>query len=248
MNIEQIIHAVIVGKIPQGVDAKTQALLELTEYQRLAPSVSAVLLSAARRDDFNDNAGEWLTWARETFKFDDCYIHQLRKVGDMLLAIQENEALYKRLFRVSFNNLLPLTQLDYESNGSGIDCLEKFVEVNPVEKMTREQVRDAVALALGRVSKSGGKEDMYQPDLFGALDTIIGCDPAAVAAGDSFDEVSARKFAISGVGLLEASINYWSDRAIPDLKVITMIEGELIKEQQRLALLRESLTKAAMSG
>ncbi len=248
MEISQIIHSVISGNIPSDLPEKTRAIHELIEAQRMAPNATAILLAAARRDNFDDNAREWMKWALETFKIDEGYIYHLRSVGDMLLAIQENGALYKRLIRVDFRKVYPLTQLDYESNGSGIDCLEKFLEINPVEEMTREQVRDAVALALGRVSKSGGKEEMYQPDLFGALDTIIECDPAAVAAGDSFDEVSARKFATGGIGLLEASINYWSERAIPDLQVITLIEGELIEAGHKLALLREGLTKAALNA
>jgi hypothetical protein len=168
MEFKEIVEELLKGNIPAELEVKTTYLLNVEYNSRYQAPVTATLLTAARRQHFNNDSTPWLEWARQNFKFSGGHIHHMRAIGDMLLdMLASDPAVYKRLFGVGYDKLEALTQLDRET-------VPRFLAAHKVEEMDREDVRREVNRLLGKLKddENTPKEEKHQPELPGFEDAM----------------------------------------------------------------------------
>lgn len=214
-------------------------------------ATTAVAVALVRRDHIRDVA-EWVAWARDNFRLEGSYLHHLHKVGKMLIGLREclgdtqkgaeccnNTAdarkgaeccnntvkMYRTLFAAGFDKLLPVTRIPAEQLAAFLSHLSK-----PIDKLTRGEVRAAVAEWLGDAGRatSGG----VQPELSGfdrALDTVVRLDPEALVAAVNDDDKAAQSLR-AGMGLLGAALEFEKRRECPDVPTLQAAKAALLSE------------------
>lgn len=156
MNVNKITDDVKNGQIPDTLGVKTDFAKELTRVSANITPTSAILIAAARRDNFANNnqaATEWIDWAKENFKFNDSTIHKMRRVGVLLLQTMEqgDKELFEDLLTLDIDKTDSLSRLD-------LDDFNSFIEENDIHSMDREEVRDLVNKNLGDPKKTPNKQ------------------------------------------------------------------------------------------
>ena len=194
-------------------------------------ATTAVAVALIRRDHIRDVA-EWVAWARDNFHLEGSYLHHLHKVGKMLIGLREccnNTADARKgaecCNNTGFDKLLPVTRIPAEQLAAFLSHLSK-----PIDKLTRGEVRAAVAEWLGDAGRatSGG----VQPELPGfdrALDTVVRLDPEALVAAVNDDDKAAQSLR-AGMGLLGAALEFEKRRECPDVQTLQAAKAALLSE------------------
>ena len=102
-------------------------------------SVLAVTVAKIRKEHLSD-VTEWVNFCKATFDLEGSYLHQIHKVGKMLLSVTcHTPKVYTVLFYLELYKQLVITQIPVEQ----IDTFIKWT-TKPLAKMTRAEVRAAV--------------------------------------------------------------------------------------------------------
>lgn len=235
--------SIAAGQIPSGLEDKTFCLKELVSFARKYKATVAVLVASARRDDFTNDITGWVEWAQAN-GFSGSELHHLRQIGDLLLDSKDiDDQLYSRLFLIDTEKLKSIQRLPRKD-------LVKFLKAYPPEKLTRDEIRAAVSTCLGETPKQKEKSK-YQPDLWESLDALIQNDEEdfqAIAMREDFDEDSAMKFAVGGLGMLTACNTYWQSHGADNAEVLIAIEKQLRENADALEEIRNKQVARLQAG
>ena len=184
---------------------------------------NSVFVSDARKLFANDS--EWAAWIDRTFKpsnaSDRCH---MAAVGGMFAALRDLGSCsmlqcYCEIFTYSFDKLYVMTQLPVEQ-------MPAFLSHTPqAAKMTREEMRVAVAVWLGKAAPAAKVQPML-PGFDEALDAIVAIDEEEIfkiSESKGFDQKMALKMSYSGATLCQASIGYIADH-------IDEVDAEMLDE------------------
>ena len=220
----------ILNRIEQGAladltrdDLTAGAEAVLSVSAKTAP-VLAVVVARLRAEYITDTV-EWIGYCKVTFGLEGSYLHHLHKIGRMLLNVTCDTKLYNMLFALDTDKLLAVSQIPAEK----IDAFVKL-QTKQLSRMTRAEVRAAVALFLGRTAAPERQEE--QPDLPGFdnwLSTAGGFAPEQVVRAVA-DDATAEKSFTAGCLLLGAALQYQCRREIPDARLLAELKAELLDE------------------
>lgn len=194
------------GQIPDDLATLSALGKQISCTTRYSVHVLSAIVSKVRRDYFQDNVGEWRTWAEEEFELTANYLHHLRRIGDMMLMLLDDEktmAQYKRLWDLDYDRLYSVSQIATVADHQ----LLPFLSHHPkLVEMSREEVRDAVKRWLGEPVT----ERVVQPSLPGfdqAVEAVLSLDEVSLSRAVS-NESSATRSMMAGMELLGASLEY----------------------------------------
>ena len=193
-------------------------------------SVLAVTVAKLRQERLQC-VGAWVPFCKENFDLEGSYLHQIHKVGKMLLSVvYYTPKVYTILFNLSFDKQLTITQIPSEQ-------FETFIKVQTkrLVDMTRAEVRAAVSVFLGKTAEVAKPQAEQQtlPGFDKWLDNCINFEPAAVANAVSSDD-TAQKSLSAGCLLLNAAIDYQLRRDMPDTVLLLDIKKALLDEIQSI--------------
>ena len=215
---------ILEGNIPESLEEKGIAASNLIYLSRKIVPVTSLLIAAARRDNFAHDLSGWTQWCREKMELDGSDRDHRRAIGDMLLDVREQPAVYNTLFDLGFDKMLVLTRIS-------ADQLKAFLSHYDVKRMKRDDVRAAVAEWLGEPQK----EKVAEPDLPGfsaALEAISLMEPAAICVRVA-DEKAANDALSAGLGLLGASLAFHKKEK-KDLELLQGLRASLLEEVREL--------------
>ena len=198
-------------------------------------SVLAVTVAKLRKEHLTD-VNEWSKFCKATFDLEKSHLHHLHKVGKMLLSVACNtQKLYTKLFNLSFNQQLPLTQIP-----DGM--LENFFcgLTKPIAKMPREEIRAAVAVFWVQINHEPQKQKVaaatVQPALPGFDKWLSSCpefDEQSIICAVQDDESAAKSFN-AGIALTAAALHYHLQRDVPDTVFLIKLKKELLDDVQTI--------------
>ena len=243
--MQGIIEQVRAGSIPAELETKTVWMTWSIGAGAMLPSVTAILLAGARRDNFVEDVCGWVTWSEDNFGISGGYRDHLRKIGDLLLDMKGNEKVFGRLFTLAHDKLLSIARLKRAD-------VEKFLRAYEVEGMSRDEVRDAVGRCLGEaVKEKSGGAGKYQPGLWDSIDALAGYSEAdfeELAEREDFTTEKAGKLIYSGIGLLDSSLKYLERAGHDDVATLTCYESALRTQADRVRKIRENAASMMMQA
>lgn len=220
MDLKEILN----GQIPVSLEDKTLAASQLLYLSKRIVPITSLLIAAARRDNFDKDLAGWTQWCRESLELEGSDRDHRRAIGDLLLDVRDQTAVYNTLFGLAFDKLLVLTRIPG-------DQIEAFLSHYDVQSLKRDEVRAAVADWLGEEVKVKAE----QPELPGfssALEAICAMAPEAICVRVS-DETAANNALSAGLGLLGASLAYHK-REKKDLELLQGLKVSLLDEIKEL--------------
>ena len=220
MELNEILN----GQIPASLEDKTAAASSLVYLSRRIVPVTSLLIAAARRDNFERDLAGWTQWCRDNMVLEGSDRDHRRAIGDLLLDVRDQTAVYNTLFTLAFDKLLVLTRIP-------ADQIAAFLSHHDVKAMKRDDVRAAVAEWLGEKPR----EKTETPDLPGfaaALEAISCMEPSAICVRVA-DETAANNALSAGLGLLGASLAYHK-REKKDLELLQGLRASLLDEVKEL--------------
>ena len=231
MELNEILN----GQIPASLEEKTAAAGSLVYLSRRIVPVTSLLIAAARRDTrivaltagmklLNKKPKGQTQWCRDNMELEGSDRDHRRAIGDLLLDVRDQTAVYNTLFTLAFDKLLVLTRIP-------ADQIAAFLSHYDVKTMKRDDVRAAVAEWLGEKPR----EKTETPDLPGfaaALEAISCMEPAAICVRVA-DETAANNALSAGLGLLGASLAYHK-REKKDLELLQGLRASLLDEVKEL--------------
>ena len=215
---------ILQGQIPASLEEKTVAAGNLVYLSRRIVPVTSLLIAAARRDNFDRDPAGWTQWCREHMELDGSDRDHRRAIGDLLLDVRDQTAVYNTLFGLAFDKLLVLTRIP-------ADQIAAFLSHHNVKTMNRDDVRTAVAEWLGEKPR----EKVETPELPGftaALEAISSMEPEAICVRVA-DEAAANHALSAGLGLLGASLAYHK-REKKDVELLQGLRASLLDEVKEL--------------
>ena len=215
---------ILAGQIPVSLEDKTLAASQLLYLSKRIVPITSLLIAAARRDNFDKDLAGWTQWCRESLELEGSDRDHRRAIGDLLLDVRDQTAVYNTLFTLAFDKLLVLTRIP-------ADQIAAFLSHHDVKAMKRDDVRAAVAEWLGEKPR----EKTETPDLPGfaaALEAISCMEPAAICVRVA-DETAANNALSAGLGLLGASLAYHK-REKKDLEFLQGLRASLLDEVKEL--------------
>lgn len=224
---------ILAGILPQSLEEYTSACGELLKLARRIVPVSALLVASCRREHFFGQTAAWVEWAKEAIGLEGSELHHRRAIGDLLLDTRDvHEASFRRLFELDSRKLLPLCQISQ-------DQIVAFLKEYKVEKMSREEVRDAVKVFLGLTL------DMpRQPKLPGfdeAVEAVSRLDADAMRFAINDPELALKSLA-AGMGLLGAAVEYQKSIKKPDVDLLIDLRKTLLDEAEAVGKVIADLT------
>lgn len=238
-NLE-VMEAIAAGEFGFSAEELTGAVEFALRVSARTAATTAVAVALVRRDHIRD-AAAWVNWARERFGLEGSYLHHLHKVGKMLIGLREclgdtqreccnnTVNLYRRLFATDWDKLYAVTRIPAEQLAAFLSHLSK-----PIDKMTRGEVRTAVAEWLGESGRTAAES--VQPDLPGfdrALDTVWRLEPADLVAAVNNDDKAAQSLR-AGMGLLGAALEFEKRRECPDVATLQAAKAALLSEVEEI--------------
>ena len=220
MDLKEILN----GQIPVSLEDKTLAASQLLYLSKRIVPITSLLIAAARRDNFDKDLAGWTQWCRESLELEGSDRDHRRAIGDLLLDVRDQTAVYNTLFTLAFDKLLVLTRIP-------ADQIAAFLSHHDVKAMKRDDVRAAVAEWLGEKPR----EKTETPDLPGfaaALEAISCMEPSAICVRVA-DETAANNALSAGLGLLGASLAYHK-REKKDLELLQGLRASLLDEVKEL--------------
>ena len=194
------------GQIPDDFATLSALGKQISCTTRYSVHVLSAIVSKVRRDYFQDNVGEWRVWAQDEFEITPDYIHHIRRIGDMMLMLLDDEktiAQYKRLWDLDYDRLYSISKIAKVADHQLLPFLSHFPSL---AEMTREEVRDEVKRWLGEPIT----ERVVQPLLPGfeqAVEAVLSLDEISLSRAVS-NESSATRSMMAGMELLGASLEY----------------------------------------
>lgn len=195
-------------------------------------SVLAVTVAKIRKEHLSD-VTEWVNFCKATFDLEGSYLHQIHKVGKMLLSVTcHTPKVYTVLFYLELYKQLVITQIPVEQ----IDTFIKWT-TKPLAKMTRAEVRAAVNRFLHPegISAAPAKqsEQLLLPGFGKWLETATGFEAESIVRAVDDDDTACRSLS-AGCLLLGAAIDYHRRQEIPDAQTLMQIRAELLDEVQTI--------------
>ena len=225
MTEAEIIRRIEQGALSElGRDELTAGAAAVLAVSAKTPSILAVVVARLRME-YIPGGDDWSAYCRKEFSLENSYLHHLHKIGRMLIAATCDTRLYNLLFGLDTDKQLAVSQIPAEQ-------LSAFVKLQtkPLGKMSRAEVRAAVAVFLGRASFLAHQGE--QPVLPG-FDKWLGAaaefTPETVVKSVVNDDTAARSFA-AGCLLLGAALDYQRRREIPDVRLLTELKVSLLDE------------------
>ncbi len=220
------------GMIPETLEGKTAAAGQLVRIARRIVPVTSLLIASARRDHFAGAVAAWADWCRENFDIDGADRDHRRAIGDLLLGVRENSALFQMLFQLQFDKLHALTRIPATQLPAFLSHLG-----SNIAKMTREELRDAVKLWIGEEvpqhkSAASAKPDssaMSDPAFSAMVDAILRMSPENLLS-EVHDENSAAAILNGGFRLMGSALEYKKSEPRPDVEFLSSVKSALLGE------------------
>ena len=234
----EIIAQLYRGELTMDLELKTQFITGLLGFEHSISSAQALLITVARRDNFKDDK-VWASWCEDRFGFTASHRCHMVQAGRLLLDMLKKLDLYQFLFRLDMQKLISLERIDR------LD-LPDFLKANDVEKLNRDQVRDAVNNFLGQVEPTKSfpvnPAKAHQPDLFDMVDSVCSLRKETIISSvDNKDK--AYKFIRSGLSLYGAGMDFLKNVEGMEEPVLDKFAKVLEEELETLRVM-----KAAAAG
>lgn len=194
------------------------------------PSVLAVVVAKLRKDHITD-VTEWSRYCEETFGLESSYLHHIHKVGKCLHSVAcHTPKVYTVLFHLELYKLLAITQIP-------VAQIDSFIkgQTKPLGKMTRAEVRAAVALFLGRTAALPAKQEaqLLLPGFGKWLETATGFEAESIVRAVDDDDTADRSYR-AGCLLLGAALDYQRRQETPDTVMLLNLKTALLDEVQAI--------------
>ena len=241
MNATEISVTVFKGQIPTGLSQKTEYIQASQRQECMSGSTIALLVTAARRDDFRDDK-VWASWCEDNFGFTASNRCHMVQAGRLLLDVIKNIDLFQFLFGLDNQKLIALERIDR------LD-LPEFLAANDVAALNRDQVRDAVNSFLGceePAAKGGNTADRrtVQPDLFDMVASVCSLRKETIISSvDNKDK--AYKFIRSGLSLYGAGMDFLKHVDGMEEPVLDKFVKVLEEELETLRVMKAAAAAAA---
>lgn len=212
------------GHIPATLPELADTAAAIRRFSDKSTQVLAIVVAKYRTTC--GASAVWLEWARAELNLKGAHLHHLRGIGDMFLRYADCEEtiyIYKRLFALSYNKLLPLTRIPAHD-------FERFLNAHELERMSREEVRNAVNRFLHLPAAP------LQPELPGLSRLLNYIDDnadglSAVAEAAAVNPLRAERCLLAGLALTGGALE-------PFKKSPATSNRELL-ESARMALAKE---------
>ena len=146
------------GVIPGEIEAKTAATAEVARFTRRCVPLTAMLIAAARRDNFKNDLEGWADWCANVagiYKSDKrCHFDT---IGRMLLAVQATKfrTVFGLLYELDSEKLLAISRLCRGAEITEESVADVITFVNHFGNKLRDMSRDRIRLY---VKKLRGEE------------------------------------------------------------------------------------------
>lgn len=218
------------GNVPPTLEGKTAISGELVKLARRIVPVTAMLVAASRRDHFHDQPEEWIDWCMANFPLDKAELYHRRQIGNLLLAVKDlhTEAVFRRLFELDSRKLLPIASLTAKQ-------IPGFLSHYRVEELSRQQVRNAVAVFLGKKPKVE-PDEKDQPELPGFESGLQQLEKLSEKQWQmvATDENKAERCLTTGMGLLGAALEYHKRQRVADVELLLEAKVALLDEVREI--------------
>lgn len=223
-----ITDELINGLIPAELAAKSVAAEEVARFTRRSIPLTAMLIAAARRDNFKNDYEGWMQWCADrmgVIKADKrCH---LDNIGRMLLMIQQtrHQAVFRLLFEMDSEKLLAITRLVKGTAATAEDVAEVVSFANrfgsDLQEMSRDRIRLYVKQWLGLAQADGEVEfaeaaekpaQMMLPGFERSIELFRDLTPETARVMVKTAEV-ADKTAYAGMLLVDSYVNYVQQHA-----------------------------------
>ena len=223
-----ITDELINGLIPAELAAKSVAAEEVARFTRRSIPLTAMLIAAARRDNFKNDYEGWMQWCADrmgVIKADKrCH---LDNIGRMLLMIQQtrHQAVFRLLFEMDSEKLLAITRLVKGTAATAEDVAEVISFANrfgsDLQEMSRDRIRLYVKQWLGLAQADGEVEfaeatekpaQMMLPGFERSIELFRDLTPETARVMVKTAEV-ADKTAYAGMLLVDSYVNYVQQHA-----------------------------------
>ena len=220
-----ITDELINGLIPAELAEKSVAAEEVARFTRRSIPLTAMLIAAARRDNFKNDYEGWMQWCANRLGIElaskRCH---LETIGNMLLAIRDlgnQKAVFLRLFEMDSEKLLAITRLVKGTAATAEDVAEVISFANrfgsDLQEMSRDRIRLFVKKELGLEEKTEEKTEekpaqMMLPGFERSIELFRDLTPETARVMVKTAEV-ADKTAYAGMLLVDSYVNYVQQHA-----------------------------------
>ena len=223
-----ITDELINGLIPAELAAKSVAAEEVARFTRRSIPLTAMLIAAARRDNFKSDYEGWMQWCANrmgVIKADKrCH---LDNIGRMLLMIQQtrHQGVFRLLFEMDSEKLLAITRLVKGTAATAEDVAEVISFANrfgyDLQEMSRDRIRLYVKQWLGLTQADGEREfaeaaekpaQMMLPGFERSIELFRDLTPETARVMVKTADV-ADKTAYAGMLLVDSYVNYVQQHA-----------------------------------
>ena len=231
MNDLEILALIERGDLaPLSQDDLTRGAAFCLRVSAKTPSVLAVVVAKLRKDHITD-VTEWSRYCEETFGLESSYLHHIHKVGKCLHSVAcHTPKVYTVLFHLELYKLLAITQIP-------VAQIDSFIkgQTKPLGKMTRAEVRAAVALFLGRTAALPAKQEaqLLLPGFGKWLETATGFEAESIVRAVDDDDTADRSYR-AGCLLLGAALDYQRRQETPDTVMLLNLKTALLDEVQAI--------------
>ena len=227
------------GQIPDDFTTLSALGKQISCTTRYSVHVLSAIVAKVRRDYFKDSASEWAYWAEEEFELSTNYVHHLRRIGDMMLMLLDDEkniAQYKRLWDLDYDRLYSISKIATVADHQLLPFLSHFPDL---DEMTREEVRDEVKRWLGEPMT----EHIVQPSLPGfeqAVEAVLSLDEEKLRRAVGTKE-SAKRTLMASLGLLGATLEYHKHASSVDVELLSGTKAALLED---VTTIEEAIARA----
>ena len=254
-----ITDELINGLIPAELAAKSVAAEEVARFTRRSIPLTAMLIAAARRDNFKNDYEGWMQWCANRLGIElaskRCH---LETIGNMLLAIRDlgnQKAVFLRLFEMDSEKLLAITRLmkGFEDRAVGIARVIDFVNRfgYKLRDMSRDRIRLFVKKELGLEEKTEEKTEekpaqMMLPGFERSIELFRDLTPETARVMVKTAEV-ADKTAYAGMLLVDSYVNYVQQHAgHADRETLAGLKAQLLDLVDQIDNLEENNAEGGM--
>ena len=214
--------------IPTTAEDIKAMLAHIFHFNKLIVPVSAILVAQARRT-FVKEAIVWAAWAKEATGFEGSVLHHRRKIGDMLIDIKEiKKEIFTRLIPLPEDKLITLTRITTSH-------LPQFLAVNNIDKLTRDELREAVSQWLGETPEPKKNRQGFLPGFESLLDTVSQADEEQVITFVQSADTAVKALSAGKRILSSAIVYYYSQQDIIKLHEIKKeIQAEMLSDLEQI--------------
>ena len=257
-----ITDELINGLIPAELAAKSVAAEEVARFTRRSIPLTAMLIAAARRDNFKSDYEGWMQWCANrmgVIKADKrCH---LDNIGRMLLMIQQtrHQGVFRLLFEMDSEKLLAITRLVKGTAATAEDVAEVISFANrfgyDLQEMSRDRIRLYVKQWLGLTQADGEREfaeaaekpaQMMLPGFERSIELFRDLTPETARVMVKTADV-ADKTAYAGMLLVDSYVNYVQQHAgHADRETLAGLKAQLLDLVDQIDNLEENNAEGGM--